>query len=70
VSTNIADFAGTTSWCKRFMGRNGLCVRTKTTVVQKLPHLYDERDESCKNYLAEYFSESDDNLWVSIKLKL
>ena len=31
----ITDFAGTTSWCERFMRRNGLCIRTKTTTVQK-----------------------------------
>jgi len=34
---SITVFAGTTLWCKRFMRRNGLCMRTKTTVVQKLP---------------------------------
>jgi hypothetical protein len=28
----ITDFAGTGSWCERFMRRNGLCMRTITTV--------------------------------------
>jgi len=32
----ITDFAGTTSWCERFMRRNVLCMRTKTTIAQKL----------------------------------
>ena len=40
IEISITDFAGTTSWCKRFMRRNGLCMRTKTTIVQKLPHEY------------------------------
>jgi len=34
------DFAGTTSWCERFMRRNRLCMRTKTTIAQKLLHEY------------------------------
>ena len=38
VEMSITDFAGTTSWCERFMRRNGLCMHTKTTIAQKLPH--------------------------------
>jgi len=38
IEMSITDFAGTTSWCERFMRINGLCMRTKTTVAQKLPH--------------------------------
>jgi hypothetical protein len=30
IEMSITDFAGTTSWCKRFMRRNGLCMRTKS----------------------------------------
>jgi len=33
---SITDFAGTTSWCKIFMRINGLYLRTKTTIAQKL----------------------------------
>ena len=33
---SIIGFDETTSWCKRFMRRNGLCMRTKTTIAQKL----------------------------------
>jgi hypothetical protein len=33
---SITDFAGTTSWCERFMRRNGLCIHAKTTIAQKL----------------------------------
>ena len=36
IEMSITDFAGTTSWCERFMRINGLCLRTKTTIVQKL----------------------------------
>jgi len=37
IEMSITDFAGTASWCERFMRRNGLCMHTKTTVAQKLP---------------------------------
>jgi hypothetical protein len=59
---SIADFAGETSLCERFMRRNGLCVRTKTTVAQKRPHLYVESEASSENSRADDFSGSDDNL--------
>jgi len=44
IEMSITDFAGTTSWCERFMGRNGLYMRTETTVVQKLPCEYERKD--------------------------
>jgi len=31
IEMSITDFAGTAAWCERFMRRNGLCMRTKTT---------------------------------------
>jgi len=34
IEMSITDFTGTTSWCERFMRRNGLWMRTKTTIVQ------------------------------------
>jgi len=43
IEMSITDFAGTASWCKRFMRRNGLCMHTKTTIVQKLPREYDRK---------------------------
>ena len=43
IEMSITDFTGTTSWCERFMRRNGLCVRTKTTIAQKLPTSTNER---------------------------
>ena len=43
IEMSITDFAGTTLWCKRFMRRNGLCMRTKTTIAQKLPHEYEKK---------------------------
>ena len=43
IEISITDFAGTTSWCKRFMRRNGLCMHTKTTIAQKLPHEYERK---------------------------
>ena len=40
IEMSITDFAGTISWCERFMRRNGLCIRTKTTIAQKLAREY------------------------------
>jgi len=37
IEMSITDFVGTTSWCKRFMRRSGLCMHTETTIAQKLP---------------------------------
>ena len=39
----ITDFAGTTSWCERFMRRNDLCMRTKPTIAQKLSCEYERK---------------------------
>jgi len=38
---SITDFTGKTSWCQTFMRRNGLCMRTETTIAQKLPREYE-----------------------------
>jgi hypothetical protein len=48
------------------MRRNGLCVRTKITAEQNLPHLYEESDASSKNNIADDFSGSDNSFWVSM----
>ena len=40
---STTDFAETTLWCERFMRRNALCMRTKTTIVQKLPSEYERK---------------------------
>jgi len=41
IEMSIIDFAGTTSWCERFMRKNDLCMLTKTTIAQKLPREYE-----------------------------
>ena len=43
IEMSITDFAGTTSWCERFMRINGLCMHNKTTIVQKLPCEYERK---------------------------
>ena len=47
IEMSITDFAGTTSWCKRIMRRNGLCMhaktKTKTTIVEKLAREYERK---------------------------
>jgi len=51
IEMSITDFAGTTSWCKRFMRRNSLCMRTKTTIAQKLPHEYKRKTTEFHKYV-------------------
>ena len=51
IELSITDFAGTTSWCERFMRRNGLCMCTKTTVVQKLPCEYERKSVEFHKYV-------------------
>jgi len=48
---SITNFAGTTSWCERFMRRNGLGMHTKTTRVQKLPCEYERRIIEFRKYV-------------------
>jgi len=43
IQMAITDFAGTTSCYERFLRRNGLCMRTKTTIAQKLPREYERK---------------------------
>ena len=43
IEMSITDLAGTTLWCERFMRRNSLCMRTKTTIAQKLPREYERK---------------------------
>ena len=40
---NVAEFVGGLSWCSRFMRRNCLSVRSKTTVGQKLLESWEEK---------------------------
>ena len=40
---NIAEFVGGLGWCSRFMCRNCLSVRARTTVGQKLPDYWEEK---------------------------
>ena len=51
IEMSITDFAGTTSWCERFMRRNGLCMHTKTTVVQNLPREYERKIIEFQKYV-------------------
>lgn len=40
---NVTEFVGGLSWCSRFMRRNRLSVRSRTTVGQKLPNDWEEK---------------------------
>ena len=51
IEMSITDFAGTTLWSKRFMGRNGLCMHTKITIAQKLPCEYKRKITEFHKYV-------------------
>ena len=51
IEMSITDFAGTNSWSERFMRRNGLCTRTKTTIAQKLPREYERKIVEFRKYV-------------------
>ena len=38
-----ANFKGTPNWCFLFMKRNGLSLRTRTKLAQKMPAAYEEK---------------------------
>ena len=48
---NAADFTGGPSWCNRFMRRNQLSVRTRTTVGQQLPDDWETKVESFREFV-------------------
>jgi len=49
IEMSITDFAATTSWCKRFIRRNGLCMHTKTTKRKNCPVSMKEKIENSIN---------------------
>ena len=53
TEASITNFAGTPSWCNRFMRRNGLCMCTKTTISQKLPREYGRKITEFHKYEKE-----------------
>ena len=57
---NVAEFIGGPSWCSRFMRRNRLSVRARTTVGQKLP---DDWEEKIVNF-HEFVSRSKEELGI------
>ena len=42
-SRDLNDFQGSTSWRERFMKRNGLSMRTRTSLCQKMPEEYEDK---------------------------
>ena len=49
---NIAEFVGGSSWCSRFMRRNRLSVRSRTTVGQKLPENWEEKVRNFHQFVS------------------
>ena len=39
----INGFRGSASWCQKFMNRNGLSMRARTTLSQKMPAEYEQK---------------------------
>ena len=74
IEMSITDIVGTTSWCKRFMRRNGLCMGTKTTIAQKLPCEYKRKVIEFHKYVTNMRKmlcfEIRTIFWVSVMNKL
>ena len=51
----IQNFAGNPSWCFRFMRRNNLSMRTKTTLCQQVPADLEEKLGAFRAFTSEYF---------------
>jgi hypothetical protein len=43
VASGITDFAGTASWCYRFLKRHGLSMHTRTRIVQVMSAEYETK---------------------------
>ncbi len=54
---NIKDFAGGPSWCFRFMQRNRLSIRARTTVSQKLPAHFQAKIDSFREFVEKQVTE-------------
>ena len=48
-NANISDFKASNGWCQKFMKRNKLSVRVRTTVGQKLPEMWEQK---CADFTA------------------
>lgn len=54
---DMNDFAGGPSWCYRFMQRNRLSIRARTTMSQKLPADFQAKVERFREFIEKHVSE-------------
>ena len=59
------DFKGTASWCFRFMKRNGLSLRTRTKISQKMPEEYEQKITAFHKFIINARKQ---NLFVPVAL--
>lgn len=52
------DFQGTSSWCYRFLNRQGLAVRTKRRAVQKMPNDYEKKMIDFREFIVNARKET------------
>lgn len=55
TETNAVGFKGGPSWCFRFMRRNQLVMRARTTVCQKLPDDFQAQLDNFNSFVREEF---------------
>lgn len=53
------DFKASAGWCDKFMKRNGLALRRRTTICQKLPPQYEERLVSFQRHVIKLRSRKE-----------
>lgn len=50
---NIVDFTGKAKWCFNFMRREGLAMRTRTKLAQKMPPVYEDKIQQFHSYVIQ-----------------
>lgn len=56
---NVVNFTGGPSWCFRFMRRNHLSIRARTTMCQKLPDDFQQKLHSFREFVLKEIQEHD-----------
>ena len=52
------NFIASAGWCTRFMNRNGLCLRQRTKISQKLPKDLEEKIDSFQKFIIKQRKET------------
>lgn len=54
LDLDITNFRGSGKWCYLFMKRNGLCMRVRTHLAQRMPEFYQEKTENFHKHIVNF----------------